>query len=69
MYDDHQALVFIDGPHHQQERQQALDRAKTRQLEDAGYIVIRFPANQDAWPQVFDEFQDVFGRPIRSTDA
>jgi very-short-patch-repair endonuclease len=67
VYDDYQALVFIDGPHHDQERQQELDQAKTRQLEDAGYIVIRFPADRESWRPLFDEFQDVFGRPARST--
>ena len=61
VYTDTQALVYIDGPHHERERRKALDAAKTQELEDAGFLVIRFPADRDRWPGIFREHPDVFG--------
>jgi very-short-patch-repair endonuclease len=59
---DSPALVFIDGPHHETAHQQPIDAAKTARLHDAGFEVIRFAKEQDAWPGVFAQYPDVFGR-------
>ncbi|MEW6220960.1 MAG: DEAD/DEAH box helicase [Thermodesulfobacteriota bacterium] len=56
-----QALVYIDGPHHEHDRQRRLDAAITARLEAAGFTVIRFPCDQALWPAIVAEFPDVFG--------
>ena len=33
-----------------------------RILRDAGFEVIRFPKEQDAWPGIFAQYPDVFGK-------
>jgi very-short-patch-repair endonuclease len=59
---DSPALVFIDGPHHEAEHQMKIDTAKNQVLRDAGFEVIRFPKEQDAWPGIFAQYPDVFGK-------
>jgi len=61
-YRDAQALIYIDGPHHETAPQQAIDENLTRTLEDAGFLVIRFPKEQGEWPQIFARHPDIFGR-------
>ncbi|WP_136809606.1 DEAD/DEAH box helicase [Desulfosediminicola flagellatus] len=63
IYRDHQAAVYIDGPHHENPGQQKIDDDITRRLEDAGITVIRFPKEEDRWPNVFAKFPEVFGVP------
>jgi very-short-patch-repair endonuclease len=60
-YTDAQALIYIDGPHHQHDPQKQLDGAITERLEDAGYTVIRFGLDQSFWPPVFELYPDIFG--------
>jgi very-short-patch-repair endonuclease len=60
-YPHAQALVYIDGPHHEQERQRQLDDRITDRLEDAGYTVIRLGTVQSTWPAVLARYPDVFG--------
>ena len=60
-YASYQTLIYIDGPHHQQNRQKKLDAQITERLEDAGFTVVRFPANQSSWQQTIDEYAWVFG--------
>jgi superfamily II DNA/RNA helicase len=55
------ALVYIDGPHHETDHQRQLDRQMVERLEDAGYTVIRFPKEQEAWPAIFEKYAFVFG--------
>jgi very-short-patch-repair endonuclease len=55
------ALVFIDGPHHQQPLQQRLDQQKRRELKDAGIRVVVFDQHGEEWPAVFREHAWLFG--------
>ena len=59
---DSPALVFIDGPHHDTDHQQRIDETKNRALRDAGFEVIRFPKEPAAWPAIFAQYPDVFGK-------
>lgn len=57
-YDDHTAVIFIDGPYH--DGKEGEDAAITRCLEDAGYQVIRFHHAAD-WSAVVAANPHVFG--------
>lgn len=61
-YREAQALIYIDGPHHETDHQRSIDEALTRTLEDAGFLVIRFLKEQHNWPEIFARHPDVFGR-------
>lgn len=61
-YDDSQTLIYIDGPRHQEESRKARDAAITQRLEDAGYTVVRFPADRSRWERIADEYAWVFGQ-------
>lgn len=41
--------------------QQAKDAEANRKLEDLGFIVVRFPKEQDQWPAIFQANADLFG--------
>lgn len=60
-YDDFNLAVFIDGPHHDAEGQSAKDQQVNQKLEDLGYIVVRFPKEQNQWPAIFASNADLFG--------
>lgn len=60
-YDDYNLAVFIDGPHHDIESQRAKDAQTNRKLEDLGFIVVRFPKEQNQWPAIFAANADLFG--------
>ena len=60
-YDDYQLAVFIDGPHHDNKAQHDKDSAINRRLEELGLLVVRFPKEQHAWPEIFTAFADLFG--------
>lgn len=60
-YDEFNLAVFIDGPHHEQPGQSAKDAEANRKLEDLGFIVVRFPKEQDQWPAIFKANADLFG--------
>ncbi len=62
-YKEHQAVIYIDGPHHEKPKQQKIDEAITQQLEDAGLIVIRFSKDQSTWPDIIKTYPDIFGAP------
>lgn len=34
-------------------------------LEDAGYLVIAFGADEASWPAVLSKYPNVFGRPAK----
>jgi hypothetical protein len=55
------ALVYVDGPHHETDHQRHIDHQMVERLEDAGYTVIRFPKEQEAWPAIFQSHAFVFG--------
>ena len=60
-YSDHQALVFIDGPHHDGKLKRRADAEVTRRLEDAGYTVVRFGTDRTSWGDVLRDYAWVFG--------
>jgi hypothetical protein len=60
-YSDHQLLVFIDGPHHDEPYQAAIDDKKQQQLEEYGFAVVRFTNNKNQWEQVLAQYPDIFG--------
>ena len=60
-YRDSRALIFVDGPHHDHEDRRMIDQQQTRDLEDAGFLVLRFPKETNSWPALFASHPDVFG--------
>jgi hypothetical protein len=60
-YDHHGVAIFIDGPHHTEEKQAERDATKRRCLEDLGYTVIVFTEDTAAWPSVVERYPSVFG--------
>ena len=67
-YRDSRALIFVDGPHHEHEDRQLIDQQQTRDLEDAGFLVLRFPKETGIWTSVFAQHPDVFGT-LSETDT
>lgn len=63
-YDDYQLAVFIDGPHHDSESQKAKDAEINRRLGEQGYLVVRFPKDTSAWPEIFTTYADLFGAGV-----
>jgi superfamily II DNA/RNA helicase/very-short-patch-repair endonuclease len=61
-YDDMKALIFVDGPHHQNDATKAMDESKRRALRNAGYKVISFTQNQAEWSELFARFAFIFGK-------
>jgi len=61
VYKAQQTVVYVDGPHHEKPNQKKIDETLTRQLENAGLIVIRFPKEQDQWLGIFNQYPEVFG--------
>jgi superfamily II DNA/RNA helicase/very-short-patch-repair endonuclease len=61
-YSGPQALIYVDGPHHKKDAQKQLDEKITRDLEDGGFTVIRFPMERSGWPAIFAAYPDVFGK-------
>jgi superfamily II DNA/RNA helicase len=55
------ALVFIDGPHHEQRLQERLDQEKRQALIDAGMTVVVFDQYTEGWDAVIAEFRWLFG--------
>ena len=61
LYRKHQAVIYIDGPHHEKQAQQKIDAALTQKLEAAGLVVIRFPKEKTLWAGILSKYPDVFG--------
>jgi len=60
-YQDWKAAIYIDGPHHDEPKQRDKDSAINNCLNDAGYMVIRFPKEQSKWQEIFAAHADLFG--------
>jgi Lhr-like helicase/very-short-patch-repair endonuclease len=60
-YDDLHLAVFIDGPHHDAASQKQKDVDINRKLDELGYLVVRFPKETAAWPDIFKANADLFG--------
>jgi very-short-patch-repair endonuclease len=61
IYKAHQAVVYIDGPHHENPAQKNIDDQLTAQLQDAGLTVIRLPKEQNTWAGILAKYPDIFG--------
>ncbi len=61
IYEEHQSVIYIDGPPHDYPERAERDKAQTACMEDLGYRVIRF-ANRDDWEAVIRRYPAVFGR-------
>ncbi|MYF07423.1 MAG: DUF1998 domain-containing protein, partial [Rhodospirillaceae bacterium] len=68
-YSDSQTLVYVDGPHHQTTLRESADEAIDRRLADAGYTVVRFPADRSSWPVIVGRFAWVFGPGASTTSG
>lgn len=60
-YTDHQTLIYIDGPHHDEQTKKNFDADITQRLEDAGFTVVRFGSDRASWQSKIDEYTWVFG--------
>ena len=61
LYRKQQAVIYVDGPHHEQPSQQKVDTDLTKKMEEAGLLVIRFPKEKHSWPDIFSRYPEVFG--------
>jgi very-short-patch-repair endonuclease len=61
-YREHNAAIYVDGPHHDEPDQIRDDEAITQRLMEMGYIVIRFHHKAD-WNGIFHQHPDIFGTP------
>jgi very-short-patch-repair endonuclease len=61
LYAECQTVIYVDGPHHEDPERQQRDAAQTERLEDHGYTVIRFGAN-DKWEEMIARHPNIFGR-------
>ena len=61
-YSEHNAAIYIDGPHHDEPDQMRDDEAITKRLMEMGYIVVRFHHKAD-WPEILRHHPDIFGKP------
>ncbi|MCC7176056.1 MAG: DEAD/DEAH box helicase [Bryobacterales bacterium] len=59
-YEDHNTAIYIDGPPHQYPDRKQRDQAQTEAMEDRGYTVIRFGAEDD-WAAIVKKYPSVFG--------
>jgi len=59
LYRPHVA-VFVDGPHHGEERQRRIDERQREALLDLGYRVIVVPPDPEAWEGLVREHPEVF---------
>ena len=68
-YSDIPAVVYIDGPHHETERQRAIDTAIKARLEEAGFAVVRFPKEKKCWDAILKQYPYIFGSPQEADRA
>lgn len=64
-YAEYNAAIYIDGPPHDSADAVRDDDGVTRDLQERGYIVIRFHHKAD-WMEIFRRHPDVFGTPQTS---
>jgi very-short-patch-repair endonuclease len=61
VYRSHNAVVYVDGPHHENPNQQKLDGETGKRLEGAGLTVIRFSKAKESWSEIISKYPDIFG--------
>lgn len=59
-YEEHNAAIYVDGPPHEYPERRQRDQAQTEAMEDRGYVVIRFGANDD-WAAIVRRYPTIFG--------
>lgn len=62
IYTERQTLIYIDGPHHENDHQRKLDADQTARLKAAGLEVIRFPKEKGTWTSIIEKYPDIFGK-------
>jgi ATP-dependent helicase YprA (DUF1998 family)/very-short-patch-repair endonuclease len=67
-YDEYQAAIYIDGPHHDDPITSAEDIQITENLENSGITVIRFGYVPGKWPDIIDKFPYIFGKLASVTE-
>ena len=60
IYEEHLAVIYVDGPPHDYPDRQKRDTEQTDCLEDLGYTVIHFH-HQDNWESKVARFPHIFG--------
>jgi superfamily II DNA/RNA helicase len=60
VYDGYRTAVYVDGPPHEFPDRQARDEQQSGCLEDAGWTILRFNA-QDDWRRLITAHPNVFG--------
>jgi len=55
IYDEEQAVVYIDGPPHDYPERRERDREQNECMEDLGYLVLRF-SYQENWPALITKY-------------
>jgi len=61
IYDEFLTVIYIDGHPHSFPDRQKRDAAQTDCMEDKGYTVIRFKADED-WIEIIKQYPNIFGR-------
>lgn len=61
VYEENNALIYVDGPIHEYAERRERDREQGICLEEAGYFVIRFGPEEE-WDQIIADYPAVFGR-------
>ncbi|MBI5788071.1 MAG: DEAD/DEAH box helicase [Candidatus Schekmanbacteria bacterium] len=60
LYENSQTAIYIDGPHHEYQDRQKRDACLTENMEDCGYLVVRFK-HSDNWKEIIALHQNIFG--------
>jgi ATP-dependent helicase YprA (DUF1998 family)/very-short-patch-repair endonuclease len=63
IYDDAQAVIYVDGPPHDFPERCKRDLEQTEIMEDRGYLSIRF-SHHDNWDEIVARYPHIFGRRI-----
>jgi very-short-patch-repair endonuclease len=59
-YEQENAAIYIDGPHHLYPERQQRDQIQMECMEDTGYSVIRFSPSED-WEGIITRYPSIFG--------
>jgi len=59
-YEEHNAAIYVDGPHHEYPERKSRDAAQNECMDDRGYVVIRF-SHKDDWATVLKRYPNIFG--------
>ncbi|MFT4038962.1 MAG: DEAD/DEAH box helicase [Thermomicrobiales bacterium] len=60
-YDESQACIYVDGPHHEFPERQQRDREAQSRFEDGGFEVVRVQ-DESTWPEAVARYSWIFGK-------